>query len=228
MWGLRAMKIKQFLKKFALAVGLMTMSLNAIDYSANIAYAEIIEQTVDAMGEYRLGDNDTRAQAKDLALSDAKRVAAEKVLVYVKSNTTIENFETVKDRIETYTKAKMQILEQRYSFVGEEGTLCQASIVANVKIDLDAIEEEQRAEEQRKIDEQRRQDEEQQRKIDEQHRQEEQDRVDEQRRREEHQRMEEQRRREDEQHRGENQRKKGSSIEEDIIKTIISVVLDKL
>lgn len=217
--GVRAMKIKTFLQRFALAISLMTISLNTVEDSVNIAYAEVIEQTVDAVGEYRLGDNDTRAQAKDLALSDAKRVAAEKVLVYVKSNTTVENFETIKDKVETYTQAKMQILDQKYSFIGEEGTLCQASIVANVRIDMDEIEEQQRIENQKKIEEQRRKEQEDQQKIEEQRRKEEDD----------HRRMEEQRRRdEDERHREEQQRKRSSTTEEEILKTIISVVLGKI
>lgn len=202
------MKIKTFLKKFALAACLMTMSLNVVDYSANVAYAEVIEQTVDAVGEYRLGDNDTRAQAKDLALSDAKRIAAEKVLVYVKANTKVENFEIIKDKIETYTQAKMQILDQKYSFIGEESTLCQASIVANVRIDMDEIEEQQRIEEQKKIEEQRRKEQEDQQKIDEQRRRDE---------------MEEQRRREEEQ-----RRKGNSNSDDDLLKTIISIVLSKI
>ena len=136
------MKIKELMLSCFFTIGLMFMNLN-------ISNAEIIEQTVEAVGEYRLGDNDTRAQAKDLALSDAKRVAAEKVLVYVKTNSNIENYEVIKDSIETYTQAKMQILDQKYSFTGEEGTICQANIVANVKIDIDEIERQHREEEQR-------------------------------------------------------------------------------
>ena len=197
-WGICKMKIIKFIKKFALAVGLMTMSLSAVDYSVNVAYAEVIEQTVDATGEYRLGDNDTRAQAKDLALTDAKRIAAEKVLVYVKSNTVVENFEAIKDRIETYTQAKMQILSQQYSFIGEEGTLCQANIVANVKIDIDEIREQYRIEEQRKRDEQQRVEEEQRRKEEEQRRQEEQ------------------------------RRRAESNQNDDILKSIISVIIGSI
>ena len=165
------MTIKNLIKNFVLTVGLLTVSLNF----ANVAYAEIIEQTVEATGEYRIGDNDTRAQAKDLALSDAKRIAAEKVLVYVESNSIVENFAAVKDRIETYTKAKMQILDQQFKFVGEESTVCQANIVANVRIDMDEIKEQQRIEEQRRHYEEQRQKEEQQ-KMDDRRRHEEDER----------------------------------------------------
>ncbi len=38
-----------------------------------------------AEGEYRLGDNDTRASAKIKALNDAKRKIAEQIGVYVQS-----------------------------------------------------------------------------------------------------------------------------------------------
>lgn len=174
------MKMKKFLFS-----GLLLMFLNL-----NIAQAEIIEQTVEATGEYRLGDNDTRAQAKDAALSDAKRVAAEKVMVYVKSNSQIENYEVIKDKIETYTQAKMQILDQKYSFVGEEGTICQANILANVKIDIDEIERQRQEEERRQ-------------------RQEEENR----------QRQEEEQRRHQE---------KNQSDDKDILKAIITAVIDKM
>ena len=132
------MRIKKFLKKFVLAAGLLTLTAEVSGgVDMNIAYAEIIEQTVDAVGEYRMGDNETRISAKEAALADAKRVAAEKVLTRVESSTDIENFTVLKDRIKSYTNANLKILEQKYSFGGEEGTLCTATIVATVKIDTD-------------------------------------------------------------------------------------------
>lgn len=194
--------IKKILKRCVLAFAIINMSLNACYYSTNIAYAEVIEQTVEAVGEYRIGDNDTRAQAKEFALTEAKRIAAEKVLVYVESRSVVENFEAMKDRIETYTKAKMQILSQQYSFLGEESTLCQASIVAAVKIDIDEIERQQMEEQRRKEEEQRRIEEEQ--------------RAEEQRKIEEEQRAEEQRRREN------------NKRDDAILQTIISVILGSI
>ena len=196
------MTIKKLLKSFVLIVGLLTMSLNF----ANVAYAEIIEQTVEATGEYRIGDNDTRAQAKDLALSDAKRIAAEKVLVYVESNSIIENFAAVKDRIETYTKAKMQILDQQFKFVGEESTVCQANIVANVRIDMDEIKEQQRIEEQRRQEEER--------KIYEE----------EQRQKEEQQKMDDRRRHEEDERRERDSNRKT----DDFVQAILNKVLDSI
>ena len=195
------MAIKNFLKKIVLAASLIAMSLN---YSS-IACAEIIEQTVEATGEYRIGDNDTRAQAKDLALSDAKRIAAEKVLVYVESNSIVENFAAVKDRIETYTKAKMQILDQKFSFVGEESTVCQANIVANVRIDMDEIKEQQRIEEQRRQEEQQKA-------------------LEEQRQKEEQQKMDDRRHHEEEEKRSSTFEKKT----DDFVQAILTKVLDSI
>ena len=48
-----------------------TAAVCAMSLTLSIACAEPRE--VEADGEYRLGDNDTRSQAKDLALDDAKK-----------------------------------------------------------------------------------------------------------------------------------------------------------
>ena len=136
----RVMKTKRYLLKFVLAAGLMTMGLNAGEFGySNIAYAEIIEETVEAVGEYHMGDNETPTQAKEGALADAKRIAAEKVMTYVESNTNVEDFIVLKDKIKTYTNARMRVLTQDYKFTGEEGRLCKAFITATVKIDTELL-----------------------------------------------------------------------------------------
>ena len=135
----KEMKTNKFLKKIAILTGLLTMSLNTYGYEhPNIAYAEIIEQTVDAVGEYRPGDNESRTQAKEGALADAKRIAAEKVMTSVESVTDVENFMVLKDKIRSYTKANMRILEQKYEFT-ENGTLCKAYVTATVRIDTNIM-----------------------------------------------------------------------------------------
>ncbi len=132
-------KLKKILIKIVIAAGLLTMSIDII-YPTNIAYAEIIERTVeDVVGEYRMGDHETREQARHAALAEAKRVAAERVFVGVIGNTFVENMAVVKDNVSTYAMAHMEILKQSTSFVGEEGTLCRATITAFVKVDKDKI-----------------------------------------------------------------------------------------
>lgn len=130
-----AMAIKKFFKKIALAIGLINMSLSCCP---NIAFAEIIEQTVEATGVYRMGDNETRQQAQEMALANAKRIAAEKVMVFLDSSTDVKNFELQKDEIKTYTSARMQILEQTPTWDAQNIT-CSVSIVARVKIDTEAL-----------------------------------------------------------------------------------------
>lgn len=130
------MAIKNFLKKLALAVGLMNMSLG-LSYPS-ITHAEIIEETVnDVVGEYRMGGDDTPEKAEKKALDKAKRLAAERVMVKVESSSDMENFKLMEDSIKTYTLATMQILDQKPTVW--DNLICRVTISARVKIDTEAI-----------------------------------------------------------------------------------------
>ena len=97
-------------------------------------------KTVEADGEYRLGDNDTRSQAKDLALADATKAAVEKVAVFVESYTKVNDFQLTEQEITSYTNGSLKIESKSFDFV-EDGLLCKAHIVATVDIDENAIRE---------------------------------------------------------------------------------------
>ncbi len=98
----------------------------------SVACAEPRE--VEADGEYRLGDNDTRSQAKDLALDDAKKAALEKVAVYIESYSLVNDFQLTKQQIASYTNGKLQIKSKTFDFI-EDGLVCKAHIIASVDID---------------------------------------------------------------------------------------------
>jgi tetratricopeptide (TPR) repeat protein len=86
---------------------------------AATAHAEV--RTITATGEYRMGDNDTKTDAKRLALQDGKRLALEKAGTYLESITDVKNFQLSRDELRAYTAGIVEVLEQqtRSSMEGE-------------------------------------------------------------------------------------------------------------
>ena len=74
------------------------------------ALAEI--HTITAGGEYRMGDNDTRTDAKRLALLDAKRLALEQAGIYIEGVTEVKNFDLAKEEMRAYTAGIVEVVEQ--------------------------------------------------------------------------------------------------------------------
>ena len=94
-------------------------------------------QQFSAEGEYRLGDRDTREDAKRYAVADAKRKIAEQAGVYVESSTEISNFQLVKDKVNVVAQTLMNVKSERTEFT-ENGVVCKAYVTALV--DPDAVE----------------------------------------------------------------------------------------
>lgn len=94
-------------------------------------------QQFSAEGEYRLGDRDTREDAKRYAVADAKRKIAEQAGVYVESSTEISNFQLVKDKVNIVAQTLMNVKSERTEFT-ENGVVCKAYVTALV--DPDAVE----------------------------------------------------------------------------------------
>ncbi len=94
-------------------------------------------QQFSAEGEYRLGDRDTREDAKRYAVADAKRKIAEQAGVYVESSTEITNFQLVKDKVNIVAQTLMNVKSERTEFT-ENGVVCKAYVTALV--DPDALE----------------------------------------------------------------------------------------
>ena len=94
-------------------------------------------QQFSAEGEYRLGDRDTREDAKRYAVADAKRKIAEQAGVYVESSTEISNFQLVKDKVNVVAQTLMNVKSERTEFT-ENGVVCKAYVTALV--DPDALE----------------------------------------------------------------------------------------
>lgn len=104
--------------------------------SASQAQAEV--RTITATGEYRMGDNDTRTDAKRLALLDAKRLALEKTGTYLEGVTEVKNLQVTRDEIKTYTAGIVEVLEQDTKTT-HEGETTVVRVDVTVKIDTAAV-----------------------------------------------------------------------------------------
>ncbi|MBS0152596.1 MAG: hypothetical protein JSR31_16830 [Nitrospira sp.] len=72
-------------------------------------------RVVNAHGEHRMGDRDTREDAIRLATEAAKRNALEQVATYLESVTIVDGMDVTKDEIRTYTAGLVQVLNQQIS-----------------------------------------------------------------------------------------------------------------
>jgi hypothetical protein len=77
------------------------------------AFAE--PRVVNAQGEHRMGDRDTREDAIRLATEAAKRNALEQVATYLESVTIVDGMDVTKDEIRTYTAGLVLVLNQQIS-----------------------------------------------------------------------------------------------------------------
>ncbi|MDY6349488.1 MAG: hypothetical protein SPL62_03190 [Selenomonas sp.] len=66
-------------------------------------------RTVTATGEYTMGEAETMLVAKERALEDAKRRAAEQVGVYVTSSSTVEGLALTQDTVTTMTASFLRV-----------------------------------------------------------------------------------------------------------------------
>ena len=111
MWGFLSCSL-------AFAAGLCTVSPVLADI-----------RVVNAQGEHRMGDRDTREDAIRLATETAKRNALEQVATYLESVTVVSDMDVTKDEIRTYTAGLVIVLNQQVA------TVLDGDIVV-VKVDL--------------------------------------------------------------------------------------------
>ena len=72
-------------------------------------------RVVNAQGEHRMGDRDTKEDAIRLATEAAKRNALEQVATYLESVTVVSDMDVTKDEIRTYTAGLVIVLNQQIS-----------------------------------------------------------------------------------------------------------------
>lgn len=99
------------------------------------ALAEV--RTITATGEYRMGDNDTRTDAKRLALLDAKRLALEQAGTYIESITEVKNLDLAKEEIRAYTAGIVEVIEQATRTMTEgDTTVVRVDVKTRINTDV--------------------------------------------------------------------------------------------
>jgi tetratricopeptide (TPR) repeat protein len=96
------------------------------------------DRLLKATGEYRMGDNDTRADAKRLALQDAKRLALEKAGTFLESIVEIKNADVTRDEIRTYAAGIIEVVEQG-THTALEGDTTVVRVDVTAKIDTAVV-----------------------------------------------------------------------------------------
>lgn len=66
----------------------------------------------EAEGFACMGDDKSREETKQNAVADSKRNAAETVLIYLSSETSIKNFQLENDLVSAYSKAEVKVIQQ--------------------------------------------------------------------------------------------------------------------
>ena len=94
-------------------LGPCTLVLAASFWVASPAFGEV--RVVNAQGEHRMGDRDTREDAIRLATEAAKRNALEQVATYLESVTVVSDMDVTRDEIRTYTAGLVIVLNQQRS-----------------------------------------------------------------------------------------------------------------
>jgi len=103
--------------------------------AAPFSAAEI--KTITATGEYRMGDNDTRTDAKKLALLDAKRLALEQAGTYLESVTEVKNLGVARDELNAYTAGIVEVTELSTKDEMESAThIVRVRVTAKIDTDI--------------------------------------------------------------------------------------------
>jgi hypothetical protein len=66
----------------------------------------------EAVGSACMGDDKSRKQTEEMALTDAKKKAVEYVSTYMRSETNVKNFVLEKDLVSAYTNAAVKIIQE--------------------------------------------------------------------------------------------------------------------
>lgn len=93
-------------------------------------------RVVNAQGEHRMGDRDTREDAIRLATEAAKRNALEQVAVYLESVTVVSDMDVTKDEIRTYTAGLVVVLNQQIlTMLDGDVVVVRADLLAQMDTD---------------------------------------------------------------------------------------------
>ncbi|MEW6543478.1 MAG: tetratricopeptide repeat protein [Nitrospirota bacterium] len=126
------MRLRGMLYLLLLQTSLTLACLLAVSPAA----AEV--RMISATGEYRMGDNDTKTDAKRLALLDAKRLALERAGTYLEGVTQVKNLQITTDELRAYTAGIVEVVEQA-TRTEHEGETSIVRVDVTVKVDTEVV-----------------------------------------------------------------------------------------
>ena len=101
-----------------------------------VAFAEI--QTFTATHTYILGDHDSKDDARQRCLLEAKRKILEQAGVYIESASEVKNFDLTKDKITSFAAAVMQVKDTKENFGFENGHMT-LTLKLTAQVDLEEV-----------------------------------------------------------------------------------------
>jgi hypothetical protein len=96
------------------------------------AYAEI--KMISATHTYKMGDNDSRNEARRICFLEAKRSVLEKAGTYIESRTEVRNYQLSKDEVSAYSSALLTV-----DTVNEKWEDMAITITVKATVDTDYI-----------------------------------------------------------------------------------------
>ena len=101
-----------------------------------VAFAEI--QTFTATHTYVLGDHDSKDDARQRCLLEAKRKILEQAGVYIESESEVRNFDLTKDKITSFATAVMQVKDTKEEVSFQQGHMTM-TLKLTVQVDLEEV-----------------------------------------------------------------------------------------
>ena len=95
-------------------------------------------QTFSATHTYILGDHDSKDDARQRCLLEAKRKVLESAGVYIESASEVKNFDLTKDKIASFAAAVMQVKDTKENFGFENGHMTM-TLTLKVDVDLEEV-----------------------------------------------------------------------------------------
>ena len=115
---------------------LSVMILLAALFFPTVALAEI--QTFTATHTYVLGDHDSKDDARQRCLLEAKRKILEQAGVYIESASEVKNFDLTKDKITSFAAAVMQVKDTKEEVGFQQGHMTM-TLKLTAQVDLEEV-----------------------------------------------------------------------------------------
>ena len=112
---------------------LSVITLLAVLILPTVAFAET--QTFTATHTYILGDHDSKDDARQRCLLEAKRKVLEQAGVYIESASEVKNFDLTKDQITSFAAAVMQVKDTKEEVSFQQGHM-SLTLTTTAQVDL--------------------------------------------------------------------------------------------